>query len=160
MQSLTPHEEEWEDESEGEANHKEERSEHGKVILCGECVHCDANYHSGCADCSCSYYFWLILSSNKADHSREADCKNSYQNVVMRDNSAKAAADDEDGCKKISYNCSTHYSHTCLAILVNEIIKEVTSQYDEYCGHSELQTQNRVDFLDEADSDIAVTELI
>jgi predicted choloylglycine hydrolase len=78
----------------------------------------------------------------------------------MRDNSAKAAADDEDGCKKISYNCSTHYSHTCFAILVNEIIKEITSQYDEYCGHSELQTQNRVDFLDEADSDIAVTELI
>ena len=69
VQSLAPQEEEWEDEKDGEADDKEERSEHGEVVLCRECVYRDANYHSGSADCCRCYYSWLILSSDEADHS-------------------------------------------------------------------------------------------
>jgi len=75
-------------------------------------------------------------------------------------NSAKAAADDEDSCHKIPYNCSAHYSDAGFTILESEISNKDRSQYDEDGGNSELQTQYRVDLLDEADSDIAVSELI
>ena len=139
MKGVVPHEEEGQDESEGEADDKEDWPEHGEVFLCGECVHGDANDHAGSADCCSSYYSWLILSSNEADHSRQTEGENSDQDVVKGHNSAEAAAEEEDSCQKIPYNRSNHDSDTGLTILDNEIVKEVASQYDKDGGNCELQ---------------------
>ena len=92
MQGVAPHEEEGHNEDEGEANDKEDRPEHGEVVLCGECVYSDANDHAGGADCCGSDDSRLILSSDEADHSREAEGENSYQDVVEGDHSTEAAA--------------------------------------------------------------------
>ena len=160
MQGSVEHEEEGQDESEGEADDKEDWAEYGEVFLCGECEHGDANDHAGSANCGSSYYSWLILGSDEADHSRQAKGENSDQNVVEGDDSAEAAAEEEDGCQKVPYNRSNHDSETGLRIISNKIIEEVASQYDKDGGNSELESHECVDLLDEADSDISITELI
>ena len=138
MQGFVPHEEEGQDESEGEANDKEDRPKHGEVFLCGECEHCDANDHPGSADCCSLYDLRLILSSDEADHCRQAEGENSDQDVVKGDDSAEAAAEEEDSCQKIPYNRSNHDSETGLTIIANEIIKEVASQNDKDGCNCEL----------------------
>jgi hypothetical protein len=160
VQGSVEHEEEGQDENEGEADDKEDWAEYGEVFLCGECEHGDANDHAGSADCCCSNYLRLILGSDEADHSRQAKGENSDQNVVEGDDSAEAAAEEEDSCQKVAYNRSNHDSETGLMILVNEIIEEVASQNDKDGGNSELESHECVDLLDEADSDISITELI
>ena len=138
MQGVVPHEEEGQDESEGEADDKEDWPEHGEVFLCGECEHGDANDHAGSADCCSSNYLRLILSSNEADHCGQAEGEYSDQDVVKGDDSAEAAAEEEDSCQKIPYNRSNHDSETGLTILGNEIIKEVASQNDKDGCNCEL----------------------
>ena len=139
MQGSVEHEEEGQDENEGEADDKEDWAEYGEVFLCGECEHGDANDHAGSADCCCSYNLRLILGSNEADHSRQAKGENSDQDVVEGDDSAEAAAEEEDGCQQVPYNRSYHDSETGLRILGNENVEVVASQNDEDGGNCELQ---------------------
>ena len=140
MQGSVEHEEEGQDENEGEADDKEDWAEYGEVFLCGECEHGDANDHAGSADCCCSYNLRLILGSDEADHSRQAKGENSDQDVVEGDDSAEAAAEEEDGCQKVAYYRCNHDSETGLRILSNETIEVVASQYDKDGGNSELES--------------------
>lgn len=139
MEGVVPHEEEGQDESESKANDKEDWAEHGEVFLCGECEHSDANDHACSANCCSSYYSRLILGSDEADHSRQAEGENSDQDVVKGNDSAEAAAEEEDGCQKVPHNRSNHDSETGLRILGNENVEVVASQNDEDGGNSELQ---------------------
>jgi len=44
--------------------------------------------------------------------------------------------------------------------MVHEVLQEVAADYHKNCSYGQLETQETVDFLNEADSDLTVLEFV